>query len=237
MTRRLLFALLCAGLITDGRYGAVRVDVQTGVATALLANDAAASRSAPFDPILSPDGKSLFFQRYGEGRLRRILQQNRETGVEKELYAAADRSFQSVTLSPDGQQLAFTESGNLKLLPAAGGELRELMKGKGSVSAVAWTPDGRHLLCQRQVPGNPDGEASRRELWRVPAGGGEPQKLEVSLPGMPHLRIHPDGRQIAFSARSPETDKSEIWALENFLPPLDDSKRPAAANASDAKSK
>ena len=37
---------------------------------------------------------------------------------------------------------------------------------------------------------------------------------------MGHLRIHPDGRQIAFTTHSPQPDKTEIWVLENFLPPL-----------------
>jgi len=78
---------------------------------------------------------------------------------------------------------------------------------------------------------------ARPELWRILAAGGEPQKLEITLPNMEHLRIHPDGRQIAFSSSSPQAAKSEVWVLENFLPPLADSKPPAAADASAAKGK
>jgi hypothetical protein len=44
------------------------------------------------------------------------------------------------------------------------------------------------------------------------------------VPGMLHLRVHPDGRQVAFTAHGPQPDKTEIWALENFLPPLDEAK-------------
>ena len=44
-------------------------------------------------------------------------------------------------------------------------------------------------------------------------------QLDVALPLMFHLRIHPDGRQITFSGRSAQTDKNEVWVMENFLPP------------------
>jgi hypothetical protein len=75
------------------------------------------------------------------------------------------------------------------------------------------------------------------ELWRISAAGGEPQKLDIELPRMDHLRIHPDGRRIAFSARSFEAEQREVWVLENFLPQLADSKAPVATDASAAKSK
>jgi hypothetical protein len=36
------------------------------------------------------------------------------------------------------------------------------------------------------------------------------------------LAVHPDGKQLALTAQG--TGKSEVWALENFLPPLSDAK-------------
>jgi hypothetical protein len=77
-------------------------------------------------------------------------------------------------------------------------------------------PDGRHLLFQRVI--GPEGSA-RNELWRISAAGGQPQKLELTLPRMGHLRVHPDGRQIAFTAYSSQAGKSEVWVMQNFLPP------------------
>ena len=59
-------------------------------------------------------------------------------------------------------------------------------------------------------------------LWRVSAEGGDAQKLELDLDlavGMPGVRVHPDGRQLAFTSGQPY--KLEIWALENFLPDLE----------------
>lgn len=44
--------------------------------------------------------------------------------------------------------------------------------------------------------------------------GGSLQKLELNDRGL-QLRIHPDGRQIAFWTGQ---DTRELWAMENILP-------------------
>ncbi|MGE5357420.1 MAG: TolB family protein, partial [Bacteroidales bacterium] len=57
------------------------------------------------------------------------------------------------------------------------------------------------------------------ELWVVPAAGGEARKVAIHLPQLyklNQLTVNPDGRRIAFTAGQ---DKSEIWVLDNFLPP------------------
>lgn len=196
-------ALVGAGGNEKGDWGAIRIDVATGETTTLAPG---AGRGLLY-PMPTPDGKALLYKLTG-GLFRRDLQ----SGVEQELYATPDRA-QWLTLSPDGQQLAFVESktaeSTLKLVPAAGGETREVARIKGSASTVAWTPDGKHLLFQQAA-----------QLWRVSSAGGEPQKVALTMKGgLGHLRVHPDGRQIAFSAH-PQPDKIEVWALENFLPPL-----------------
>jgi hypothetical protein len=151
--------------------------------------------------------------------------------VEQELYGTPNR-VSCLTLSPDGKQLAFAEGRALKLMSASGGEPRELVTGEHHVSTMAWTSDGGHLLFQRVNFGRSGviDSQTRAELWRVPAASGNAQKLDVDLPMLEHLRIHPDGRQVAFTAHL-EPDKIELWSLEDFLPPLADVRLPAAANA------
>jgi hypothetical protein len=51
--------------------------------------------------------------------------------------------------------------------------------------------------------------------------GGEPEKLELSMDRIRPLRIHPDGRRVAFAAGWPAW---EVWVMENFLPALRASK-------------
>jgi len=52
----------------------------------------------------------------------------------------------------------------------------------------------------------------------VPAAGGTARKLEVELGSAFaafSLRLHPDGRTVAFTAGQ---NAGELWTLENFLP-------------------
>jgi hypothetical protein len=52
----------------------------------------------------------------------------------------------------------------------------------------------------------------------VPAQGGTPLKLDLSVPKMGSFALHPDNRRFVFSVI--EESKSELWVMENFLPPL-----------------
>jgi len=66
---------------------------------------------------------------------------------------------------------------------------------------VAWTPDGRQLI----VGNLRDRKA---ELWRVPAAGGEPVRLDVAVNGMWQFRLHPDGRRLAMEVWE---NNEEVW--------------------------
>ncbi|MDA1094774.1 MAG: hypothetical protein O3A25_16105 [Acidobacteria bacterium] len=73
------------------------------------------------------------------------------------------------------------------------------------LEAVEWTPGGTHLLF-----------ASGGGLWRVPAAGGQAQRLGLrTVTSGTTLSIHPDGRRIAFTGGE---QVQEIWVMENFLP-------------------
>ena len=204
-------ALLGAGNYEEGEgEGALRVDVETGAVTTLVRPAHA--------PFLAPDGKALFYQK-SLGMLRRFIRRDLQTGVEQELYQSSNPNSERWALSTDGRQLAFAAVGGaVNVMPATGGEARELTKGEGSISTIAWTPDGQYLVAQRWA--SKDDSKQQPELWRIPVAGGEPRKLEIDLPALHHLRIHPDGRQIAFMAKSLQAEKTEVWVLENFLPPL-----------------
>jgi Tol biopolymer transport system component len=138
----------------------------------------------------------------------------------------------SFALSPDGQQLAALATmgkrssrgvtvRRILTMPAKGGEFRELWKTEGRVTRpmIAWTPDGQSLLFTKQSP------ERGRELWLIPAGGGQARKLcgpqEMMCQGMMFgvvhsaLDMHPDGQRIAFDCFE---YRHEVWAMENFLP-------------------
>ena len=72
---------------------------------------------------------------------------------------------------------------------------------QGQISSIAWSRDGRVLLFAR-----------RDELWRVAVAGGAAQKVASVAPNLHELRLHPDGRRIAFTAG---VHHGEVWVMEN----------------------
>ena len=186
------------------------------------------------------DGRGIFYVKGQNGIVRRDVQ----TKDEREILAPATSDFQffRFAVSPDGRQVAVmgrlknTEGLIVRLVPVDGGAARDLLvdNHQTGLGWVTWTPDGKFLLFNRY--GADDQLAG---LWYISAAGGQAHKLQLSGVqdrAIMNVAIHPDGKQLAFNTDE-NTRKSEIWVLENFLPPLADSKPAAAANASAAKSR
>ncbi len=109
-----------------------RVDAGTGEVTLVHRNVA--------EGAFSPDGRTVYYWRFDEtDKQHPILARDLETGREKQLYRRG--RVRSLALSPDGRQLAFlAREGSgppvLKVLPAAGGDSRELT-GRGASRGTA----------------------------------------------------------------------------------------------------
>lgn len=206
-------SLLVQGQSLKYRQGIHRVDVETGEAVPVALSEAGTARLQT--PLWSPDGKAVYYAAGGS-----IWMRNLETKEVKEIYRPTQPGIneRSLTLSPDGKQIAFTALSPVALMviPTSGGTPRELLRLKGHDhdwfvywGGIAWTSDGRHILFFKYT------SETQTELWRISAAGGEPEKLGLSMEEMHYLSAHPDGRRIAFSAGSPSKD--EVWVMENFL--------------------
>jgi Tol biopolymer transport system component len=179
---------------TETETGMFRIDTETSGITKLP--------SEGMLPKLCPDGKTLVFGRVGPI----IMKRNLDTGEESEVAKEGNMHYD---LSPDGREVVFQVDGAVKTVSLDGGEPRELFRGSAQYYGLEWTRDGRYIIVQAV------GKASS-EIWRVPAQGGTPLKLDLSVPNMDSFTLHPDNRRFAFSVD--EGSKSELWVLENFLP-------------------
>jgi len=201
-------------ILVDGfdhrrRGGLYRIDVQTGDVMPIL--HSRTDQYLPRQAAWSRDGRSVLYFHVGERLTWREIATGRETPIQSRTGNFA--------LSPDGRWLAVgiqapaTTSSVLEIVPAGGGKGREVLRlpEEGTfMLALAWSADSRYVLYGTARPGE-----KTQHLWRVPAAGGEPQNLGLAMEDLQEMRVHPDGRRIAFSAGKPGT--SEIWVMENLL--------------------
>jgi Tol biopolymer transport system component len=204
--------------------GIYKIDAQTGEATLLIPKKQKESSSALWSPVMSLDGKLLFYiHETKSDKYYPVVVRDLETGKEEELLRNPPYDNNTIALSPDGQQLALLmrEEENLRVLKVMsikGGEPRELhrfgFKGRNIIE-IDWSPDGRYIYFSKRKP---DSEEGKWELWRVPAKGGEAENLGLTMPTLAHLSVHPGGERITFASLSGQTLPPAIWVMKNFLP-------------------
>ncbi len=200
--------------------GYYRVDTQTGEHTTvrlLLPNESLKQ------PVLSPDGRTLYFVHGligGQGSAKEAIHAlDLETGQERVVCQPRASWPMGLSVSPDGRLVAFYEGDEegyyLTVAPVATGQARRIFRSTQKIRTLAWTPDARHLLFGMEQPAAGASERAMTELWLVPVEGGSPRKMDLSMDSLVDLRMHPDGRHVAFVAGR---HLGEVWVMENFLP-------------------
>jgi Tol biopolymer transport system component len=149
------------------------------------------------DHVLDPDGRHIFMSA-ADGHIYRgaltggpVERVTEDEGVWHFLHG----------VSPDGRRLAyvrmasFDEPGRLALLPATGGDTTIVDTGEGHIDGPEFSPDGVWLYFNTERWGDQPGHA---QLARVPADGGEVERLHTSrtVDWFPHLA--PDGRTAVY---------------------------------------
>lgn len=126
------------------------------------------------------------------------------------------RSVSAPRISPDGKRVVYEQSRtnweanafetDLWLADAATGERHLLTVTSKSSSDAKWSPDGRWIafLSNRPAP-LPGSPADKRQLYVMPADGGEAQQLTKMEKGVNSFEWAPDSATIAIAAAAPDT--------------------------------
>ncbi len=194
-------SILAGGRDERDRRGLYRIDAQTGDVSPVVLSG---GMGVVWQAAWSRDGRTIYYT-MGAGIIARDL----GTGQEREIQSGDSKHF---ALSPDGRFLAVprvdprSASSVLDLIALETGQSRELLRvpdGGAFYRALSWSADGRFLF------------STKNELWRVALENGESEKVGIAIEGLLELRVHPDGRRIAFDAKK---FRAELWAMEQFLP-------------------
>ena len=118
-------------------------------------------------------------------------------------------------ISPDGRRVIYEQTStnwetnafdsSLWLADTATGERRRLTLAVKSSSDAAWSPDGRWVAFLSDRPGAlPKSPVDKKQLYVMPADGGEAQQVAVFEKGVGGFEWAPDGRSLAVAAEVPE---------------------------------
>lgn len=198
-------ALLATGVTHDDRTSIFLVDLKSGQ-TSALRSSSDPGRSY-YDAVESPATNTIYCK---------IRERNREPARLVSLRPSSrgpDLEFlpsvYSFCFSADGGKIAYSTFDHMneyiRLVDVRTGQSTELHREKrnGRIVSVALTPDGTHVLY-----------AQRGGLHKLAVSGGPPKQLPYQAHAMKDLRIHPDGRRIAYTYGEP--DQGEVWVTRGF---------------------
>ena len=140
-------------------------------------------------PALSPDGSKLAFLT-GDASDSELWVRDVSTGTLHQVEEAERPRFPF--WSPDGKYIGFFSAGKLKKVALAGGPVQVLCdapEGRGA----SWSPRGVIIFTPNIF----------EPLYKVPEGGGTPEKITEPKPGWTHRNPYflPDGDHFLFVSR------------------------------------
>jgi Tol biopolymer transport system component len=149
-------------------------------------------------PRWKPDGSGLGFYSTRTGH-REVWTMPIGSGPSHQVTRGEAESFYPAW-SPDGRQIAVERNG-VFVVPAEGGQGRSLTANPDDVHAD-WSPDGQWIAFDSLRGGE-------QELWRIPAAGGQPERLVHADGASPRWSL--DGREVYFIGRGSRSNN--VWAV------------------------
>jgi Tol biopolymer transport system component len=210
-------AIVVTGLNEQLKPAIFRLDLKTAAFTTLVPVE---HNLAVVPAPITPDGRTILYLAADViGGSRTVISRDLATGQEKTVAGASLGMITTFALSRDGRQMAIAivdaakHTSGVAVMPVAGGQPREVCRfdnpnGLPVAADLVWSPDDRELL----IRARPDGQ-----LLAVAVEGGPMRQMVLPMEGVSGLSLHPDGKHVAFAAGQ---SQSEVWVIENFLPPL-----------------
>jgi len=198
-------SFVAQGTDMKGRQGVFRIDAKTAEIEALELSTPGGNMGIP---QWSPDGKRVYFIRRPDhsGNDASLVERDLSTGSDRELLSHAVINWFSP--APNGKSLVVDtvispgKERAISIVNTEGGAPRDLLRPGSGFQAPYWTPDGGLILLRKSG-----------DLWAIQPTGGEPRKIDLGATRILDFRVHPDGRQIAFTTRN--DTPQEVWAMEN----------------------
>ncbi len=118
----------------------------------------------------------------------------------------------------NSSEVVFSYAGDLWIVPIQGGEARRLTSHIGYEMLARYSPDGKTIAFTGEYDGN-------REVYSIPAGGGEPVRLTYTAtngrddlgdrmgPNNMVLAWSPDGKKIVFRNRTGDGFEGLLWTI------------------------
>ncbi|HXX21760.1 MAG TPA: protein kinase, partial [Terriglobia bacterium] len=170
---------------------------------------------ADFDPLFSPDGKTVAFaRRYGEADAADLFLVRLAAGKPKRL-TFDNGVVNGHAWTPDGAYIIFSSdrlggAARLWKVSASGGQPEPLSVGQDGAKEPSLSRDGRRLA---YTQGNTNVNIWRYEVSRTAGGSAPPTKLIASAYSNLAPQFSPDGKRIVFA--STRSGTSEIWVCES----------------------
>jgi len=185
----------------------------------------------------SLDPRSVYYTNHWAVTDTGIIERSLETGKERYIYRPdqiKNCGFSSLRSSPDHKRLVFHQENRegpgpttfrqILTLEVETGEVRKVYSGTDGVGEPVWSPDGKNLLVLSGIEAATWQQGMARELGIIPVAGGPLKKLKIDITwpseaGFKHGFVSPDwspdGKQIAFTARSL---KEEVFLMKDVIP-------------------
>lgn len=134
------------------------------------------------------------------------------------------KTLSQSAISPDGKWIAYTIRIPRTATDKPGGSYTELylmniktgantpfITGKVNVGSLHWSPDGTQIAFTTHR-----GEKAKTQVWIIPRDGGEAWQATHSPTSVLGFAWHPNGKQIAYMATTPQSKKEKELKKKGF---------------------